>query len=154
MPVVGYALCGNRQPAILLKGVAVKKVRIILAVLLSGIAFGASGCLLVAVGAGAAGTVAYVKGELEATLSAGMDSSYAATLKALDQLQIVPTQKLKDSLSAEVTARTADDTKITVKLTRVDEKVTNLSIRVGVFGDQEKSTTIYSRIKQNLSQTP
>ena len=36
--------------------------------------------------------------------------SYAASLKALDQLQIVPTQKLKDALTAEIIARTSEDT--------------------------------------------
>jgi hypothetical protein len=79
-----------------------------------------------------------------------LNKSYAATLKALDQLQIVPTQKLKDSLTAEVIARTSDDTKITIKLTRVEDKITKISIRVGVFGDQAQSTTIYEHIKQNL----
>ena len=127
-----------------------KKTHIVLVVLLAGIAIGVSGCLLVAVGAGAAGTVAYVKGDLETTLDAGMDRSYGATLKTLDQLQIVPTQKLKDSLSAEIIARRSDDTKITVTLTRVDDNITKMAIRVGVFGDQAQSTTIYERIKQNL----
>jgi hypothetical protein len=127
---------------------------IFLAVLLAGVAVGASGCLLAAVGAGAAGTVAYVKGELEATLNAGIDQSYAAALNALDQLQLMPTQKLKDSLSAEIIARTSDDTKITVKLARVDDKITKLTIRVGVFGDQAQSTTIYEHIKQNLKPAP
>ena len=127
-----------------------KKAHIVLTIILAGMAIGVSGCLLVAVGAGAAGTVAYVKGDLETTLDAGMDSSYAAALKALDQLQIVPTQKLKDALTAEVIARTSDDTKITIKLTRVEDKITKMSIRVGVFGDQAQSTTIYERIKQNL----
>jgi hypothetical protein len=133
-----------------MKGVIMKRSFLILAVLLTGMAIGVSGCLLVAVGAGAAGTVAYVKGELEVTLDAGMDRSYDATLKSLDQLKIVPTQKLKDSLSGEIIARTSDDTKITIKLTRVDEKLTKASIRVGVFGDQAQSTTIYEHIKKNL----
>ena len=154
MPAAGYSLCSDRQPAIEMKGVIMKKSHIILAVLLGGVTIGVSGCLLVAVGAGAAGTVAYVKGDLEATLDAGMESAYAASLKALDQLQIVPTQRLKDSLSAEIIARTSDDTKITIKLTRVEDKATKLSIRFGVFGDQEQSTTIYSHIKQNLKSAP
>jgi hypothetical protein len=142
-----------------MKGVMMKKAKIILTVLLAGMTISASGCgpeivALAAVGAGAGGTVAYVKGELEATLDAGMDTSYDASLKALEQLQLVPTQKLKDSLSAEIIARRSDDTKITVKLTRVEDKITKLSIRVGVFGDQEQSTTIYSHIKQNLKPVP
>jgi hypothetical protein len=142
-----------------MKGVIMRTTHIVLAVLLAGVAVGASGCgpelvALAAVGAGAGGTVAYVKGELEATLSAGIDQSYDAALKALDQLQLVPTQKLKDSLSAEIIARTSDDTKITVKLARVDDKITKLTVRVGVFGDQAQSTTIYEHIKQNLKPEP
>lgn len=127
-----------------------KKTRILLAVLLTGMTIYASGCLIAAVGAGAAGTVAYVKGELEATLDAGMDKSYDATLKGLDQLQITPIQKGKDALTAEIVARNAEDKKITINLTRVDEKITKVTIRVGVFGDQVQSTTILGHIRQNL----
>jgi hypothetical protein len=127
-----------------------KKSQIILAGLLTGTTICVSGCLLVAVGAGSAGTVAYVKGELETTLDAGLDKSYDATLKALDKLQLTPIQKSKDALAAEVVSRTAEDKKVTIKLTRVDDKITKLSIRIGVFGDQAQSTTIYERIKQNL----
>jgi hypothetical protein len=127
-----------------------KKAHIVLAILLAGMTLCASGCLLVAVGAGAVGTVAYVKGELEVTLNAGLDKSYGATLAALDQLKLVPTQKLKDALTAEIVARTAEDKKVTIKLTRIDEKLTKIAIRVGIFGDQDQSTAIYEHIKQNL----
>jgi hypothetical protein len=127
-----------------------RKTEVALVVLLCGITIWAAGCLLIAVGAGAAGTVAYVKGELETTLSAGMDKSYDATLAALDQLKIVVIQKQKDALTAEVIARTSTDDKVTIKLTRVDDKLTKLSIRIGIFGDQAQSSAIYERIKQNL----
>jgi hypothetical protein len=128
-----------------------KKTHLILAFFLSGMTICVSGCILIAVGAGAAGTVAYVKGELETTLSANMDKSYEATLSALDQLKIVPVQKQKDALTAEVIARTSTDDKVTIKLKRVDDKLTSLSIRIGIFGDQVMSTTIYERVKQNLN---
>jgi hypothetical protein len=150
MPVAGRLSHNGRQPAFDMKGVIMKKTRIVLAVFLAGMPLCASGCLLVAVGAGAGGTVAYIKGELEATLDAGMDRSYDASLKALDQLHISPIQKTKDALTAEIVARTAEDKKITIKLTRVDEKITKLSIRVGFWGNQTQSTTIYERIKLNL----
>jgi hypothetical protein len=131
-----------------------KKTHIVLAVLLSSMTICVSGCLLVAVGAGAAGTVAYVKGELETTLSASMDNSYNATLRALEQLQLSTIQKTKDALSAEVVARTSEDKKVTITLTRVDDKSTKLTIRVGIFGDQDQSTTIYEHIKKNLNPVP
>lgn len=127
-----------------------KKAQVTLAVFLVGVSICVSGCLLIAVGAGAAGTVAYVRGELDTTLSAGIDKSYDATLKGLDQLQISPIQKSKDALTAEIVSRNAEDTKVTIKLTRVDDKLTKISIRVGVFGDQAQSTTILEHIKKNL----
>jgi hypothetical protein len=112
-----------------------------------------SGCFLLllgAAGAAGAGTVAYVRGELKATLDANMDRSYDASLKALDQLQLIPISKQKDQLGAEIVARTSVDKRVTVTLKRVDDKLTNLSIRIGVFGDESLSRTIYDRIKKSL----
>jgi hypothetical protein len=127
-----------------------KKTHVALAILLGSITICVSGCLLVAVGAGAAGTVAYVKGDLTATLDAGMDRSYGTVLRALDQLKITATQKQQDTLTSEIIARNSVDEKVTIKLTRTDEKLTNISIRIGIFGDQAQSRIILERIKQNL----
>jgi len=108
-----------------------------------------SGCAVVLVGAGA-GTVAYLKGNLEAILEEDLGQVYAASLKALDKLEISATRKEKDALSAVIVGRTAADKKITIKLKATENNLTNLSIRVGVFGNRPQSQRIYDEIKKHL----
>ena len=126
-----------------------KRTSVILALILSGIAVYSGGCILLAAGAGA-GTVAYVRGDLEATYDANIDKVYNATLKSMGELELTPTQKQKDALTALVVARTSADKKVTIKLTRVGESLTKITIRIGVFGDEVLSRAIFERIKGNL----
>lgn len=109
-----------------------------------------SGCLLLAVGAGSAGGVAYAKGDLESTTDASVAKTYDAALKAMDELKLTPIMKSQDNLAAEIVARTATDKKVTVKLTYETEKLTHVSIRIGVFGDEALSRAIYDKVKENL----
>ena len=108
-----------------------------------------SGCAVVLVGAGA-GTVAYLKGNIEAILEEDLGQVYAASLRALDKLEISATRKEKDALSAVIVGRTAADKKITIKLKATENNLTNLSIRVGVFGNRPQSQRIYDEIKKHL----
>jgi hypothetical protein len=114
-----------------------------------------SGCFLVAVGAAAgagAGAVAYVKGELTATLDATFERTVHASDGALEQLHIALISQSGDSLSTVLTARTSEDTKLTITVNRLEAN-TNLAqvrIRVGVFGNEQLSRTILDQIKKNL----
>ena len=123
---------------------------ILLAVLLAGVAIGCSGCLAVAALGVGAGTVAYVRGDLEAVEDASLDSVYKATEKAMDKLGIAVIEKTKDAMTAVITARDAEDKKITIKLVSAEKNATKISIRVGVFGSETKSTRIYEEIKKYL----
>ncbi|MBN2138628.1 MAG: DUF3568 family protein [Sedimentisphaerales bacterium] len=127
-----------------------KKQQVMLAILLTAGAVLVSGCVLAAVGAGAAGTVAYVKGDLEVIEAKSIDAVHGATTKALTELELSIVQDNKDAMSAMVVARDSQDKKITVKLAAVSEASTEISIRVGTFGDETKSTMIYNKIKENL----
>jgi hypothetical protein len=122
----------------------------ILAVLLAGAAVFAQGCMLVAVGAAAGGTVAYVKGDLEAVESKDLDSVYAAAKQAVDQLGLKVTRDSKDALQAVIVARDARDKKNTIKLKKLADDTTKLSIRVGVWGSKTQSNLIYQKIHDNL----
>ena len=108
------------------------------------------GCMVAAVGAGAAGTVAYIRGDLEMVESADIEAVYKAVLRAMDKLELAIVQKSKDAMSAKVTARDAQDKKITVKLAVTTEGMTKVSIRVGTFGSETKSRLIYDQIKKEL----
>ena len=110
-----------------------------------------SGCLLVAAGAVAgAGTVVYAHGELDASLGNGYESVNRAANRAVDRLQFKKISESKDALTAVLKARTADDTKIDIKITKVTNVLTKVEIRVGVFGDRSVSATILKKIKESL----
>ena len=127
-----------------------QKAQVILAVLLVGAAALLQGCVAVVVGAGAAGTVAYIRGDLESIESKDLNAVYEATLKAMEQLGLSVSRKTKDAMSAEVVARDAEDKKVTISLGATAEGATKISIRIGVFGSETKSSLIYDQIKKNL----
>jgi hypothetical protein len=120
------------------------------AVVLGATALLSSGCLLLAAGAAGAGTVAYVRGELAASLGNELGAVVKATNRTIEQLKFAKIAESADALSARFTARTAQDKKIEIVLTKVGEDLTKMEIRVGVFGDEDVSMTILSKIKSNL----
>lgn len=127
-----------------------RKGQIFLVLLLSVVAVLSQGCVVAAVGAGAAGTVAYVRGDLQTVETAGLDALYKASLEALDELELAVIQKAKDAMTAEIISRDAEDKKIRIKLKSTAEGTTELSIRIGMFGDETKSRLIYEAIKKQL----
>ena len=123
-----------------------------LSVLLAGLMMSSSGCVVLAVGAGAAGTVAYVEGDLESEVHHNIDQTYTATQKAAEELKlhVITSDGGKDALSATIVARDAADKRITIKLKTVTQDITQVSIRVGTFGDKTKQHLIYDKIRDNL----
>lgn len=118
--------------------------------MLVGTAVLVKGCAVAAVGAGAAGTVAYVMGDLEAVESKELSIVHEATLEAVKELELNVTKDMKDALSAVIVVRDAQDKKVTIKLKATAEETTQLSIRVGLFGNETKSRLIYQKIHENL----
>jgi hypothetical protein len=113
-----------------------------------------SGCaLLLAGGAGAAGagTGVYVKGDLETNLEAPLERTIEATNRAIDNLEFVKISEEADKLTGEITARTAQDKKIKIKLDKVTDNTTKISIRVGVFGDKALSYSLLEEIKKGVT---
>lgn len=109
-----------------------------------------TGCVAV-VAAGAAGTgVAWHSGRLETTLNHDLDAVYSAAQKAVGKLEFARVSEKKSGVDAELIARTARDKKVTITLKRVDDTITRLGIRVGVFGDEALSLTLLEEIKARL----
>ncbi|MFC1738671.1 DUF3568 family protein [Planctomycetota bacterium] len=113
---------------------------------LSGLVLAASSCAPSIVGTDAG---VYSRCTLYAVASHDLTSMYNATLAALGELEIEVTDKAKDVFSAKVVAQGADGKNITIRL-KPEGDLTNLSIKVGLFGNKEKASVIYERIKQNL----
>jgi hypothetical protein len=123
--------------------------RMMLVVLLATSLAVLPGCFLVLAAAGGAGTVAYVSGKLRANVSQDVPAVYAASTRAMDDLKIPVLSSGQDALSASITARDAQDKKITIDIKRSGE-TTEIVIRVGFWGDQAKSQTILDKIKSHL----
>lgn len=131
-----------------------KKQKLLILLLLAASPFILTGCLAAAAVGGAAaagaGTVAYIKGELKATEEATLDKTWEATVGAVDELDFLVINKIKDAVSAELEAKTADNKTVKIELTRVTENLTDISIRIGTFGDETLSRYILSKIEARL----
>ena len=107
------------------------------------------GCIVLAAGAGA-GTAAYVIGDLEEVVSASPQQLAQASAEALEALELTLISKTASNLEAEVIGRTSDDKKITIKIKRVGDTASSVSVRVGAFGDKERNRQILDEIKNHI----
>jgi hypothetical protein len=108
-----------------------------------------SGCIMTAAGAGVS-TVTYARGELEANLDSEYSKVVEAAHTAVADLEFTRISENKDALKAVLISRTTMDKKIEITLANSGKKLTNIKIRVGVFGDQELSMAILEKVKSRL----
>jgi hypothetical protein len=126
-----------------------------LATIILGLVLSASqtGCLLVAAAAGTGAGVAYVRGDLDTSLDADAKRVADATERAMKALEINVVSKQADGLDGKIIGRTARDVKMTVVIKAESEKVSKVSIRAGVFGDDAMQDRLLAKIKQELTST-
>jgi hypothetical protein len=117
--------------------------------LAAGILIALPGCIAVAAGAGA-GVVAYVRGDLQTSVPSEYPKVVEAARRALKDLEFVLVSDNKDALKAVLVARTALDKKVEVTLTNSGKKLTDIKIRVGIFGDEQLSLSILEKLKSGL----
>ncbi len=121
----------------------IKYVMILLVLLSTGCA------ALVVGGAAAVGTYTYVAGQLKKTYNANLDASYQATLAGCQALGL-PLQEQEKKLS-KATVRVIDgDRDVWIWLTTQSSTTTEISIRVGVLGDELASRRIHDAIAARL----
>ena len=104
------------------------------------------GCNTTGTGTGGS-AVAYKRGELEANLPKDYDAVFMAARRAIKELEFTPISENKDALKAVLVARTGLDKKVEITLINSGKRLTNIKIRVGVFGDEQLSPLILDRIK-------
>ncbi|HEX41906.1 MAG TPA: DUF3568 family protein [Phycisphaerales bacterium] len=113
-----------------------------------------AGCMAAALVAGGAaagvGTAAYVGGDLEAVTDQNVETLHKACLAALEEMNIPVISSERDVLEGKIIARGVDDKKISIKMKYREPQLTKLWIRVGVFGDKDKSQAIYDHIRKHL----
>lgn len=108
-----------------------------------------SGCALLVGGAAGAGTVAYLKGELKTNEDVPINKLFNATQAALKEMGYTVKKFEKAALSAKFVALTADDKTININLKKRNDYLTEISIRIGTFGDESLSKQILEEIKKH-----
>jgi hypothetical protein len=110
-----------------------------------------SGCVALAVGAagGVAGAV-YVMGKLKDEVDHDVPTVHAATLTALKDLGLNPSEDKIDKVSAHLESEFADGKHVWIDLESMAEARTNLTIRVGITGDEARARKIHEAIKRHL----
>ena len=90
-------------------------------------------------------------GKIAGTRRASVPQVRKATLAALEDLSLPIHQNKGDKLSAQIESETADGKAIWVKVNFVTESLSELIIRVGLRGDEQRSREILQAIKRHLS---
>jgi len=110
-----------------------------------------SGCVAIAAAGAGTASYAYISGTLEATIEEPVPRVQKATEKALDELEFSKIRSEGDKLAARVEYRTAQDEKVNVRIKVASESSSKVKIKIGHFGDEERSIRILDEIKGQLA---
>lgn len=110
-----------------------------------------AGCGAVILGGGAAavGTYAYVNGQATGTFDASIAQAFDASIAACGELGVPVVRKVKDGSSGEIRGKLSGDS-VTITLKLVGDGLTEISARVGMWGNESASRRILSAISQRL----
>jgi len=114
-------------------------------------ALGLSGCGVILIGGAAAGTVGYVNGELTSTLESTYEQVVAAADRAIVENSIHEVSKTTEAYQASYVLRTPQGDKIQINIAYKTRKLTEVSIRVGIFGVESLSRQILNEIESRLN---
>ena len=112
--------------------------------------FHLSGCGALILGGAAVGTAGYVSGDLNATLEGGFQNVVEAADTTIRENSIRETSRDANQHSVAYELRTPQDDKVLIMIIRASRDLTNVTIRVGVFGDEPLSQHILDEIKTRV----
>lgn len=87
---------------------------------------------------------------VSATVDGNPDKVTAAAKETLEDMRLVDISAQSTRIDGYVTARTAQDRPVTINVTQAGENVSNVTVRVGHFGDEALSLRILDGIRENL----
>ncbi|MUM77558.1 DUF3568 family protein [Pseudodesulfovibrio sp. F-1] len=111
---------------------------------------GSAGCGAILLGgAAAAGTYVYFDGQAKNTYNASFQKAYDASLAACRELTIPVTSETRDGTSGKITGKLSGDTVI-ISLKLVGDNLTEITVRVGLIGNESASRRIHATISRHL----
>lgn len=132
------------------------KTKILQTVILCGFILSQTGCImfgLAAAGAAGGGYMAYNKGDLEVLEPVTYDDAFNAVDATVQDLGMALQKREKKPLVGIVKAKSHYG-KVTYNLENAGERMTQIKIRVGTFGDQAVQRQIYAKLKSNYGSGP
>ncbi|MEA3359114.1 MAG: DUF3568 family protein, partial [Thermodesulfobacteriota bacterium] len=94
--------------------------------------------------------IAFIGGELKSTEEVTLDRAWDATEKAMDDMEFTVKSKEKDALSARLIAILVSGKQMTINLKKESDRFIEISIRIGVFGNEFLSQRILDKIRKNF----
>ncbi|WP_320170355.1 DUF3568 domain-containing protein [Maridesulfovibrio sp.] len=109
-----------------------------------------SGCGVVLLGGAAAGgTYVYVAGKATQKYNADLGTTYKSAIAACKELNLKIDSAKKRLSDASIKAVDVDTT-VYIDLSSSSSKVTEVTVRYGILGDEQASSRILAAIKKNL----
>ena len=110
------------------------------------------GPLLVVGAAGTVGSGAYIwyRGWVQQTLDVPHDRAYRAARAALDDVDVALEDETLGKEAGVLDGYARDSKRVMVKTKAIGETATQVRIRVGLWGDQERSLKILDQMKKHL----
>jgi hypothetical protein len=116
--------------------------------MLIGLSF--SGCAaIVAGGAGAGATYAYLQGWLERDYEVTLDQAHKASIAAVQSLGMSVAEDVREVGSTKIKATQGDQANW-INLSSKGQRLTTISVRSGMLGDEATSKTIHREIERRL----
>jgi hypothetical protein len=115
-------------------------------------ALAAAGCSPIVVTPGTTSAAAvYSGGSLYGAEDASLDKVWNGVQGAVKELQFKETFSEKDVFTGRLYANRADGTGVKFYLKKRDEKLTQIEIRVGVFGNPAESRELYDKVRAHMN---
>ena len=110
-----------------------------------------TGCVAVAITAAAVTGVVYLSSEATKSYAATVDDVCEATIRVMDGLELPVLEQRRSGDGWRLRSRRATDAEeVKIQIVPSGENLTEVKVRVGVFGDKEYSTDLLVAIEENL----
>jgi hypothetical protein len=97
-----------------------------------------------------ASTYNQLTGNLTTTLDATLDRAWASAKSTVEELQFRPGTSTKDALTGILTAKTADNTEVKIRLEQRTQSTTDVTVGVGPFGKEATARLILGKIRSKV----
>lgn len=111
----------------------------------------AAGCVPLVIGAAAgAGGYSYFKGNLEENVDVPVARAHKASLSALKEQGIFIMDDDIEQHTATIKGEYPDGKNVRIDIQALTEKASKIKVRIGIVGDEGRSTTIMNAIKKKI----